>query len=132
MSDALRLPNKAKLFRGLADLSRLKILEFLRSGPKCVSELVALTNLSQPNASAHLACLRECGLVVARPDGRRVYYRLADPDIEALLAFADVALDKCESGIAACPNYQGGSIPELPYAKGAIGISLEPVEGSSR
>ena len=63
MLEDKRFPTKAKLFRGLADLSRLKILEVLRTGSKCVSELVTLTGLSQPNVSAHLSCLAECGLV---------------------------------------------------------------------
>ena len=132
MTNDSHLPNKAKLFRGLADLSRLRLIEAVRSGPKCVSELVTLTRLSQPNVSAHLACLRECGLVVACPDGRRVYYRLADPHIEALLAFADVALDTCEFGIAACPNYQDDATPESPHAKEAVGVNPRPNEGSRR
>ncbi|MBI2544891.1 MAG: winged helix-turn-helix transcriptional regulator [Candidatus Rokubacteria bacterium] len=58
------LPLQAKLFRGLADPSRLAVLEALRDGPRCVSEVVAATGLSQPNASAHLACLEDCGLVI--------------------------------------------------------------------
>jgi DNA-binding transcriptional regulator GbsR (MarR family) len=56
---------KAKLFRGFADPSRLALLDALRQGERTVTELVAATGLSQPNASAHLACLRECGLVFA-------------------------------------------------------------------
>lgn len=124
-----RLSNKAKLFRGLADLSRLKLLESLRSGPKCVSELVGLTNLSQPNVSAHLSCLRECGLVVACPDGRRVYYRLTDPHIEALLAFADDVLGECETSIAACPNYQDGPTSESPRVNQTFGVSRRSSEG---
>lgn len=101
-----RFSFKAKLFRGLADLSRLKILEILRSGPRCVSELVTLTGLSQPNVSAHLSCLAECGLVTGMPEGRRVYYRLAHGNVEALLALADLVLDKCHAGIVSCPNYE--------------------------
>lgn len=62
---------KAKLFRGLADRSRLAVLEALRDGPQCVSEIVAATGLSQPNASTHLSCLGECGLVTRERRGKR-------------------------------------------------------------
>lgn len=101
-----RFAIKAKLFRGLADLSRLRILESLRSGRKCVSELVTWTGLSQPNVSAHLSCLAQCGLVIGTPEGRKVYYQLARNDIEALLALSDLVLDETRSGISACPNYE--------------------------
>ena len=106
MLEDKNFPVKAKLFRGLADLSRLKLLEYLRPGPRCVSELVTLSGLSQPNVSAHLSCLAECGLVIGMPDGRRVYYRLAHDDVEALLALADLVLNNCQIGIVSCPNYQ--------------------------
>ena len=73
---------EAKLFRGLSDPSRLSILTALRSGEQSVSELVEATGLSQPNVSAHLACLRDCGLVVSRQEGRSVFYTLADERME--------------------------------------------------
>ncbi|GEM_PF-1857552 len=105
---------KAKLFHGLADQSRLRILEGLRQGPRCVSELVASTGLSQPNVSAHLACLAGCGLVVGMPEGRRVYYRLAQDDVEALLSLADLVVDRCQGNMAACPNCVIVAVQDLP------------------
>ena len=95
----------AKLFRGFADASRLSILAVLRSGERCVSELVEATGLTQSNVSGHLTCLRDCGLVVSRQDGRFVYYRLADPQVEAVLAGADAILAGLAGRIAACANY---------------------------
>ncbi len=97
----------AKLFRGLGDRSRLAILAALRDGERCVSELVAETGLAQPNVSNHLACLRDCGLVLARPEGRHVRYRLGDPRVALLLATAAevVALGEVARGVAACPRY---------------------------
>src|SRR3712207_9473743 len=70
------------LFRSLADPSRLAILEALRSGEKTVTELVEATGLSQPNASAHLSCLRGCGLVTSRQAGRFVRYAITDDRID--------------------------------------------------
>ncbi len=54
---------QAKLFRGFADPSRLSVLVALREGPLTVGEIVEATGLSQSNASNHLGCLRDCGLV---------------------------------------------------------------------
>lgn len=96
---------KAKLFRGLADPSRLGILEALRDGSRTVTEIVAATGLSQSNASSHLACLHECGLVVREPHGRFVHYQLCDEHADALLRAADELLREVARGINQCVNY---------------------------
>ena len=95
---------RAKFFRGLADPSRLALLEALRAGEKRVSDLVTETGLSQSNASSHLACLRECGLVESRQEWRHVYYRLADPRLEVLLQLGDGILATTAQRIYACIN----------------------------
>lgn len=102
----MRYDVKAKLFRGFADPSRLTILEILRNGSHCVTDLVKATGLSQPNLSMHLACLRECGLVRARRNGRFVYYELADPAVDRLLQSAEQALGRVAKQIEACPRYE--------------------------
>lgn len=96
---------RAKLFRGLADPSRLFILEALRAGPLSVGEIVTITGLSQSNASNHLRCLSECGLVAGDPRGRFVYYRLSDLRAEELFLLADELLGDAESGVDACRHY---------------------------
>ena len=101
----LSLTLRAKLFRGFADPSRLAILEALRGGEKTVSELVTATGLSQPNASAHLSCLKECGLVTARQAGRFVYYTLADPQVEELLQSVEGILSRVAGRIYECTRY---------------------------
>ncbi len=98
---------KAKLFHGLADPSRLAILEALRDGPVSVGEIVVATSLSQSNVSNHLNCLYDCGLVAREQQGRYVYYRLADPRVEALLADADDLLAELVARIYACTNVGG-------------------------
>ncbi|GAB4429010.1 MAG: metalloregulator ArsR/SmtB family transcription factor [Chloroflexi bacterium OHK40] len=97
---------KAKLFRGLADPSRLAIIESLRSGEKTVSELVMLTGLSQPNTSGHLACLKECGLVTSRQAARFVYYAIADERLEDVLRQAGAILATIAESMYACTRYQ--------------------------
>jgi DNA-binding transcriptional ArsR family regulator len=97
---------KAKLFRGFADPSRLAIIEALRAGEKTVSAIVIETGLSQPNASAHLACLKDCGLVASRQDGRRVYYHLADPRLEEVLRTVEDVLADIAANVYACTRYR--------------------------
>ena len=98
--------DRAKLFRGLADPSRLAILEALRPGPLSVGQIVAATGLSQPNASNHLRCLSECGLVAGEARGRFVDYRLADLRIDEMLALATELLDGPARGVDACKSYR--------------------------
>lgn len=98
---------QAKLFRGLADPSRLAILTALRERPLSVGEIVAQTELSQPNVSNHLRCLSECGLVAGLPEGRFVHYRLSDPRVERMLRMADELLQGAAKSIANCRNYRG-------------------------
>ena len=101
----IALELKAKLFRGFADASRLAIIEILRDGEQAVSDIVLQTGLSQPNASAHLACLKDCGLVVSRQEGRRVYYRLADPRMEEVLQTVEAVLADVAANVYACTRY---------------------------
>ncbi|MDR7482293.1 MAG: metalloregulator ArsR/SmtB family transcription factor [Armatimonadota bacterium] len=96
---------KAKLFRGFADPSRLSILETLRPGPRTVGEIVAATGLGQSNVSNHLACLRDCGLVVAETRGRHVHYRLSDPRVEMFLRLAGELLADVARGVYECMRY---------------------------
>jgi ArsR family transcriptional regulator, cadmium/lead-responsive transcriptional repressor len=92
------------LFRGLADRSRLLILERLAEREQRVSDLVEATKLSQPNVSAHLACLWECGLVARERRGREIHYRLI-PGMQQLFRATDGVLAKAGETVGACPRY---------------------------
>lgn len=96
---------QAKLFRGFADPSRLGILDALRNGPLTVSEIVEATGLSQPNASNHLGCLRDCGLVVAEQQGRYVTYHLSDDRVGEVLGLAESLLADVARGVYECTRY---------------------------
>lgn len=97
---------QAKLFRGFADPSRLAILEALREGERTVGDLVQATGLTQPNVSNHLGCLRDCGLVSTRQQGRFVHYSLSDPRVGQLLALADELLGEVARGVYECVHYK--------------------------
>lgn len=97
---------KAKLFRGLADPSRLSILEALREGPRNVSQIVEATGLSQSNTSTHLNCLWCCGLVDKEVRGRFSYYRIKSRRFVRILSAAEDALHEVYDRIAECARYE--------------------------
>ena len=108
MTDMKRraLALRAKLFRGLADLSRLRVLHALRDGPLSAGKVAVRARLSQPNASMHLACLAECGLVRWERRGKFMDYEIADKRVVRLLDDADELLMEVGPLIDACRRYQ--------------------------
>lgn len=95
----------AKLFRGLAEPRRVAILLALLGGERRVTDLVQAVGGSQSNVSSHLACLRDCQLVVDRPGPRRqVFYRLAGPEVADLLRAAEHLLTANGTAIELCRN----------------------------
>lgn len=75
----------ASFFQGLADPTRVRILELLAERPRTVTELVADLGLAQGRVSSHLACLRWCGYVRADVEGRFNRYRLVDERVRTIL-----------------------------------------------
>jgi ArsR family transcriptional regulator, cadmium/lead-responsive transcriptional repressor len=93
----------AKYFRGLGDPVRLRILELLQSEDELsVGALVERLGLPQPQVSNHLACLRWCGFVEGRREGRTIYNRIADTRVEAMLELAQSLLADNAEHVAAC------------------------------
>ncbi|GAA2436738.1 metalloregulator ArsR/SmtB family transcription factor [Actinomadura vinacea] len=68
----------ARFGRALADPIRCRVLLALREATAYPSDLADALGISRTRLSNHLACLRDCGLVTAVPDGRRTRYELAD------------------------------------------------------
>lgn len=96
----------AKFFRGLADPARLGLLLALRDAPRSAGELARSCDLSPSNASNHLQCLLECGLVEVEARGRQNLYRLVDAQVIALLDTSERIL-RTSAGplIEACRTY---------------------------
>ena len=80
-----------RLFRALADGTRLRILGLLTAGEVCVCDIHETLGIPQSKASRHLAALRRAGLVAARRDGLWMHYRLAAQDDPVLAAVLDSA-----------------------------------------
>lgn len=76
------------LLVGLSSLNRLRLLYALEDKERCVGELVDALGLSQSLVSQQLGLLRDGKLVSARRSGRRTYYAIASPDLNALLKMA--------------------------------------------
>lgn len=95
----------AKLFRGLGDPTRLGVLLALQGGERRVVDLVAALGTSQSNVSGHLACLKDCGLVADRAQGRANLYRLARPELADLLRAAEQLLAGVGHEVELCGNY---------------------------
>lgn len=107
--DACGLDPAAALFRSLGDPIRLKILKRMAGGEVRVGELTRELGLPQSTASMHVACLRECGLVEGRAQGRSVYYSLSRPELMDMLAQAEVLLAATGNAVSLCENYGAGS-----------------------
>src|SRR5688572_14691697 len=107
----------AKFFHGLSDLTRLAIVELLLDeGEQNVSAIVDRLGQPQSRVSNHLACLRWCGYVDSRRDGKFVYYRVADPRVRQLLALAREVIGDHAEAILACTR-----IPDSPGRASADG-----------
>jgi DNA-binding transcriptional ArsR family regulator len=93
------------LFRSLGDATRLAIVHELACGDQRIVDLTGRLGLAQSTVSAHVACLRDCGLVEGRPAGRQMIYRLARPELLTVLGAAEQLLAATGSAVALCPVY---------------------------
>jgi DNA-binding transcriptional ArsR family regulator len=104
-SDVASLTPAACLFRGLGDPTRLAMLGHLAVGEHRVRDLTDEFGLAQSTVSAHLACLRGCGLIEARPQGRSIWYSLsAVPEVLDVLAAAERLLAVTGDSVVLCPR----------------------------
>jgi DNA-binding transcriptional ArsR family regulator len=83
-----------RVLDALGDPTRRTIFERLRHGPRCVCELAAGLPVTRPAVSQHLKVLKEAGLVVDRPRGRRRYYGPSDRGLEAVRSYLDQFWDR--------------------------------------
>jgi DNA-binding transcriptional ArsR family regulator len=93
----------ACLFHGFSEGSRLAILQHLSTGEHRVVDLVGHLGLAQSTVSKHLACLRDCGLVTSRAEGRATVYSLNHaPALEQLWQAAERLLDHTGHQVRLC------------------------------
>jgi DNA-binding transcriptional ArsR family regulator len=106
VEETAALSAAACLFRGFGDPSRLAILRHLMLGEHRVVELTEHLGLAQSTVSKHLACLRDCGLVESRPQGRASVFSLTHEALVLnLLASAERLLEATGDAVSLCPVY---------------------------
>ena len=98
------------LFRGMSDPSRIAILRHLLLGEHNVADLTAHLGLAQSTVSKHLACLRDCGLVVSRPVRRASVFTLTHPEaVTRVFAAAEELLALTGDAVVLCPTHGAGA-----------------------
>ena len=118
---ALAADLDARFFRGLGDPTRLRIVQLLLDGERTVSEIVRALGGLQGRISSHLMCLRWCGYVTTRREGKWVYYSVTDPRVREVLRLAQslrrdhakslaacAVIEPAESGMSAGPGTSAG------------------------
>ena len=105
------LGHKVGLLKVIAHPVRVKILEELAKGVKCVSDFEELLEINQPNLSQHLGLLRNNGIVDFYIDGRLRCYFLVDPIIPDLLQILKKDYLDALPAPACCPVTKKGTYP---------------------
>jgi DNA-binding transcriptional ArsR family regulator len=106
VDETAALSAAACLFHGFSDASRLAIVRHLALGEHRVVDLTEHLGLAQSTVSKHLACLRDCGLVDSRPQGRASLFSLTHPEATLqLLSAAEQLLGLTGDAVALCPVY---------------------------
>ena len=113
VDERVALTAAACLFHGFSDPSRLAIVRHLALGEHRVVDLTAHLGLAQGTVSKHLACLKDCGLVTSRPQGRASMWSLNHTEaVIALLAAAEQLLDLTGDAVTLCPNFGTTTLDE--------------------
>lgn len=101
----------ARFFQVLADPTRVRLVELLLDGEKNVGELVQAVGAPQGRVSSHLACLRWCGFLGTRRDGKYIYYRVTDQRVRELVRLAQRVLVDNAGEVASCFRLDGELAP---------------------
>jgi DNA-binding transcriptional ArsR family regulator len=83
---------KAEVLKALAQPTRLKILECLRGGERCICEIIPAVGGEQSNISRHISLMQKSRLVTTRKEGVKVMVKVTDPRIFAILDQVGVIL----------------------------------------
>ncbi|MSM38943.1 MAG: metalloregulator ArsR/SmtB family transcription factor [Geobacter sp.] len=79
---------QADILKALGQATRLKIVEFLREGERCVCEIFPAIGEEQSNTSRHLNTLQASGILSRRKDGLKIYYAIKHPEVLVIVDLA--------------------------------------------
>jgi ArsR family transcriptional regulator len=90
-SSARETARRAEVFKALGHADRLRIVDELEGGERCVCELVEKVGSSWSTVSRHLSVLKEAGVLADEKRGLQVFYRIALPCVTSLRLCLDAA-----------------------------------------
>jgi ArsR family transcriptional regulator len=102
-STSLQSSQTRQLLKALADPLRLRVIEALGNGERCVCDLTGELGLAQSKLSFHLKVLKDAGLLVDRQEGRWVYYSLRSEAIDSLRSWLAELGAHCRKPARPCP-----------------------------
>ncbi|MBI5212369.1 MAG: helix-turn-helix transcriptional regulator [Nitrospirae bacterium] len=105
------LGKRIELLKVIAHSVRIKILEELTKGVKCVTDFEEFLDISQPNVSQHLSLLRRYGVIDYYIDGRLRCYFLRDPIVTDIIRLLDKDYKEELPAPACCPVTKKGKYP---------------------
>ena len=85
VADIGEAERRSKIFKALADVTRLRILKFLMVREMCVCEIMIALELTQPTTSHHLGILKNVGLIKSQKKGKWAYYGIANQKLVKLV-----------------------------------------------
>jgi ArsR family transcriptional regulator, cadmium/lead-responsive transcriptional repressor len=103
--ECTKLDMKVKLIQGFSNKTRLQILECIKDEEKTVSQIVEEIGGNQSNISQHLACLKGCGMIVGRNEGKYGFYSLKNRHIKGFLMMLDTVLDDIQHDMIRCERH---------------------------
>jgi len=86
MNDSFEI--RAEILKSVSQPTRLKIIEFLRDGERCVCEIFPAIGEEQSNTSRHLNLMLSSGVLSRRKDGLKIYYAIKHPEILTIVDLA--------------------------------------------
>lgn len=89
---------RAEILKAIAQPTRMKIIEFLRDGERCVCEIFPAIAEEQSNTSRHLNVMQGCGILARRKEGIKIFYALKHLEVLGILELASTILKKEISG----------------------------------
>lgn len=80
--------NIADILKAIAQPARLKIIDFLMNGEKCVCEIFPAIDYEQSNTSRHLNFMHKIGILSRRKDGVKIMYKVKHPEVFQIATLA--------------------------------------------
>ena len=103
----VKYTENVKLFKALADINRLMIVDMLSCGELCACEILEKFHFTQPTLSHHMKILCDCGIVNGRKEGIWTYYSLNGENVQKFRAFLEEATTAKENCVCHKINIEG-------------------------